>query len=83
MNPLIQEKLKSFDTFIDSLPSRVGETPKEVLKEWLEAALQDIEKRTVQDISQIIEEKGHQQNDDTIWCNMDEVISRLKQEHGL
>lgn len=31
-------------------------------------------------IIQIIESKGHQQEDDTIWCNMDDLIKTLKEK---
>lgn len=33
----------------------------------------------IQTSLEVVKEKGHQQDDDTIWCNMDEVSSALSQ----
>lgn len=29
------------------------------------------------ELAEIVKEHGHQQDDDTIWCNMDEVLAAL------
>ena len=41
------------------------------------AILTQVRQEERERVVEIIEECGHQQDDDTIWCNMDELIKRI------
>lgn len=53
---------------------------KEIADYWLkivsDAYLSGVREEQ-QRIKEILDECGHQQDDDTIWCNMDEVFSAI------
>jgi len=34
----------------------------------------------IESIEKMVEEKGHQQEDDTIWCDMDDLLTSLQSE---
>jgi len=47
------------------------------LKRHIENLLTQVRQEERERVVEIIEECGHQQDDDTIWCNMDELIKRI------
>jgi len=44
---------------------------------WLDK-IDHIQALTVEECIEITQELGHQQDDDTIWCDMDVLVSRLQ-----
>ena len=52
---------------------------KDFIRSLLEQAKLEGRTRLKREVKQMIEEAGHQQDDDTIWCNMDELLTTLDQ----
>lgn len=47
------------------------------VEEWLFKLIDRTYRATKEEVREIIKEHGHQQDDDTIWCNMDDVLAAL------
>lgn len=60
---------------------RYGSADKKQFKATLEYNLNKALERQKQQICQIIRECGHQQEDDTIWCDMDEILKKICNEN--
>jgi len=56
---------------------RYGSADKKQFNATLEYNLNKALDRQRQQIRQIIKECGHQQEDDTIWCDMDELLKKI------
>jgi len=66
---LIQQDKQTEDEFVSDMTHRM----ELLIKEKISLALA----KRDEEVKEIIKACGHQQDDDTIWCNMDEILQEL------
>lgn len=47
------------------------------IKNFIKALVASAKREVIEEVEEKIKELGHQQDDDTIWCNMDEILKVL------
>lgn len=55
---------------------------RDALTKSIHLAYEQGRKDAVEEVREIIEENGHQQEDTSIWCNMDILLSKLTEMLG-
>lgn len=83
---IIEEILKSepmeWYASIERTAQTTGRAPQyggKLIQDVLKTALTRVRESTLDEVREKIKERGHQQDDDTIWCNMDDLIASLNQ----
>ena len=88
-NSLIERKLEEFDKyyFVDKngyWDKDMGNPDAKSIKIFLRNALlesqQEARRMAYEDCREIVREHGHEQDDGTIWCDMDEILQIIKKE---
>lgn len=76
---IIKEHLNGVINTINNM--RYGSADQKQFKATLEHNIDTVIRNERHRILEIIRESGHQQEDDTIWCNMDEIIEKINENY--
>ncbi len=75
---VLKEHLNGVINTINSM--RYGSADEKQFKATIEHNINEAIKKERARVSQIIRENGHQQEDDTIWVDMDEVLKKINNQ---